>query len=86
MSARQLKIVKAILESLNALEGGQMTETLLHAEVNLRVTPTASRAEFEDSLQVCDSNAWVVGVQSKFGGLKLWNLSDAGQAARLEMR
>jgi hypothetical protein len=86
MTTRQRKIVKAILEALNALEGGQMGEQLLHAEVSLRVTPTASLSEFNDALSLCDSSGWLTGVQAKFGSGRLWNINDAGQAARLEMR
>ncbi len=86
MTLRQKQICRALLGALSALEGGQMSEQLLHAEVNLRVTPTASKAEFDDALEVCDSHGWVIGVNAKFGGGKLWNLSDAGEAARLEMK
>jgi len=86
MTARQRKITKAILEALNALEGGQMTETLLHAEVSLRVTPTASLAEFGDALGVCDSSGWLTGIQAKYGAGRLWSINDAGQGARMELR
>ena len=86
MTHRQLTIVNALLTALNDLEGGQMTEPLLHAEVSLRVNPTASLAEFNDAVALSDSSGWLIGVQGKFGRGRLWSLSDAGQAARLEMR
>lgn len=85
MQQRKFKIVRAVLDVLENLDGGQMNEVTLHAEVNLHVTPTATMAEFEDALRHCDANRWVTGVTGRFGGKK-WNLSDAGAAARLEMR
>jgi hypothetical protein len=86
MTTRQIKIIKSILEALNLMDGGQMNEVVLHAEVCLRVTPNATKAEFDDALRLCDDHGWLIGVVPKFGGPKLWNLSDLGQATRLEMR
>jgi hypothetical protein len=86
MTARQRKIVTGILEALNALEGGQMSEPLLHAEVSLRVSPTATLAEFSDALALCDNSGWLTGVQAKYGAGRLWSINDAGQAARMELR
>lgn len=82
---RKYKIIRAILNVLENLDGGQLTEQVLHAEVNLHVTPTATVGEFEDALQQCDHSKWITGVTGKFGGKK-WNLSDLGAAARLEMK
>lgn len=84
MTDREVKLTKAILTVAHDLDGGQIGEVLLHAEVNLRVTPTATKAEFEAALALCDQRGWIIGVQSKFAGRK-WNISDAGEAARLEM-
>ena len=86
MTHRQLTIVRALLTVLNERDGGQMTEPLLHAEVSLRVDPTASLAEFNDALGLCNNSGWITGVPKKYGVGHLWNLNDAGQAARLEMR
>jgi hypothetical protein len=86
MTARELQITKALLNSLHDLDGGQTTEPLLHADVNLRLRhQPASLAEFNAALDGADIRGWVTGVASKFGGRK-WNVSDAGEAARLEMR
>jgi hypothetical protein len=85
MTARKLKIIRAILNVLENLDGGQLTESVLHAEVNLHVTPTATLGEFDDAIQYCDQARWITGVSGKFGGRK-WNLSDLGAAARLEMK
>lgn len=84
MTQREQRIVRAILNVAHNLDGGQIDERLLHAEVNLAITPTASLAEFTAAVSICDTRGWLIGVQGKFGGRK-WNLSDAGEAARLEM-
>jgi hypothetical protein len=85
MTPREHKIIRALLEATHNLDGGQIGETLLHAEVNLRITPTATLAEFNGAIAIADSRGWLTGVQAKFGGRK-WNISDAGEAARLEMQ
>jgi hypothetical protein len=85
MTHREQKIINALLEVAHNLDGGQMTETLLHCEVNLQVTPTAALAEFNDALAICDQRGWLIGVPSRFSGRK-WNITDAGEAARLEIR
>jgi hypothetical protein len=86
MTTRERSIVRAILEVLNDLDGGQITDPLLHSEVSLRVTPTATLAEFDGAMGICDGSGWVTGIQGKHGRGRLWCLNDAGQAARLEMR
>ena len=84
MTAREIKISKAILDVLHDLDGGQSTEVLIHAEVNVRLGEMVPLAEFNYNLAICDSRGWLTGVKSKFGGKK-WNINDAGEAARLEM-
>ena len=86
MTKREFKIIKALLGVLHNLDGAQIAEAVLHAEVNLHVTPTASLAEFDGAVTVADANRWVVVVQSKFGSGRKFTLSDAGEAALLEMR
>lgn len=85
MSARQRQIVKAVLEVLNLMDGALLNEVILHAEVNLRVTPNATLAEFGDAMRTCDLHGWLTGVSPKHGGARLWTISDAGQVARMEM-
>lgn len=85
MQQRELKIIRAILEAGHNIDGGQIAETLLHAEVNLQVNPTATLAEFGNALAICDTRGWMTGITSKFGGRR-WNISDLGEAARMEMR
>jgi hypothetical protein len=86
MTQRQRVIIKAFLEALHLMDGVPLAESVLHAEVNLRITPTASKDEFDDSLIVANNNGWVIGEQSRFGKGRIWMLSDAGQAARHGMR
>lgn len=86
MSSRQRKIVKAILETLNSLDGVQLNEMVLHAEVSLRMTPGPGLVEFQDGLKICSDSGWVTGVQPRFGGAALYNITDAGQAVRLELK
>jgi len=85
MTKREYKIVKALLRVLHNLDGVQIAEAVLHAEVNLHVTPTASLAEFDGAVAVADSNRWITVVQAKFGAGRKFTLSDAGEAALLEM-
>jgi hypothetical protein len=84
MTKREIQITKALLEVLHGLDGGQLNEIILHAEVNLRISPTATLSEFNASLVVADSHGWLIGVNSEFSG-RLWNLSDKGESARMRM-
>jgi hypothetical protein len=83
MKQRDQKIVRAVLESLDLIDG-QLTETILHAEVNLRVTPNALLSEFENALKYCDFKKWVIGVRPEFGPAK-WLISDLGRAKKAEL-
>ena len=86
MTTREQKIIKALLDVLHELDGGQLAEVILHAEVNLRLAATATKAEFDEALLLADRQGWVTGVTSRYGRGRLWNLNDAGSAARKEMR
>lgn len=86
MTARKLTLVKALLNYLSDRDGAQVGETILHAEVNLRVAPTASLAEFNDALKHADDAGWLTGIPARYGTGKIWKLSEAGEAARMEMQ
>jgi hypothetical protein len=86
MTQRQRIIIKALLEALHIMDGQPLAESVLHAEVNLRISPTATVDEFDDSLSVANTSRWIIGEQSRFGKGRIWVLSDAGQAARHGMR
>jgi hypothetical protein len=85
LTAREKIIVKALLDEAHDLDGGQASETLLHAGVNLGLPHNATLAEFNAALAICDLRGWLTGVTSKFGGKK-WQINDAGEAARMEIR
>lgn len=82
MTARETKIAKAILETLHALDGGQAHMLTIHGEIGGLNACTS--AEFNDVMAELDRRKLVIGVKTKFKGV-LWNISDAGEAARLEM-
>jgi len=86
MTTRKLRLVRIILDVLENLDGGQLSEVVLNAEANLHITPTATLAEFEDALSHCDQCGWVIGITSRVNGGRKWSLSDAGTAARLEIK
>lgn len=83
MTARELKICKAILQVLHDLDGGQLVEVALHGETNVKCE--CGLAEFTAALKLCDTKGWLTGVPGKFSGRK-YNINDAGEAALLEMR
>jgi hypothetical protein len=87
MTARELKIDKAVLDYLHSIDRGQDTEIGIHFRVIERWPvndPRPSAAELAESLIRLDAGKFITGVTSRFGKQK-WNISDAGEAARLEM-
>lgn len=87
MTTRELTIIKAILDYLQSLDCGQATEMQIHALAfgeNFG-TPKPSAREVEAALAVCDARKWISGVPARFTGKMKWNISDAGNGARLEM-
>lgn len=86
MNAREQKIIKVMLDYLYDRDGAQVAEGILHAEVNLRISPTASLGEFNAALKKADDSGWLTGVIARYGNGKLWRLSQLGEATRLEMQ
>lgn len=82
MTTHEIKIAKHILNYLHELDGGQAHVLMIHGAIGGLGVCTA--AEFDGTLAELDRRKWVIGVKTKFKGV-LWNLSDAGAAARLEM-
>jgi hypothetical protein len=82
MTTHEISIAKLILNYLHELDGGQAHALLIHGSIGGLGVCTA--AEFDAALAELDRRRWVIGVKTKFKGV-LWNLSDAGAAARLEM-
>lgn len=82
MTARETQIAKRILDFLHAEDGRQVHAMTIHCEIgglNL-----CSSQEFEGVLAELNTRKFVVGVTTKFRGM-VFNISDAGEAARLEM-
>lgn len=84
MTDSERKLCKVILEALHDMDGRQLTALQLHAEGQVRRGEKISVAEFDRALELAQTRGWIVGVTSKFGGLK-FNATDAGEAALLEM-
>ena len=87
MTARELQIDKAVLNYLHTLDHGQDTEIGIHFQVLERWPvgePRPSAFELAESVKRLDAQKFITGIVSRFGKQK-WNISDAGEAARLEM-
>jgi hypothetical protein len=87
MTKREIKITRAVLDYLHGLDYGQATETVIH--VNAFGPdfgpPPPSAAELGAVLRNCDAGHWIAGVPGRFGGRMKWNITDAGEAVRLEL-
>ncbi len=82
MTARETRIAKLILDFLHKEDGRQCHALTIHGEIgglNL-----CSSQEFDAVLAELNTRKFVVGVTTKFRGM-VFNISDAGEAARLEM-
>jgi len=84
MTAREHKLCKRLLDVLHEEDGRQVDDLLLHARVN--ESAACSLSEFAGALAMCDTRGWITGITSRYvSGRKLWNINDAGEAARLEL-
>lgn len=84
MNNRDESIIRAVLQVLDLLDG-DASETIVHAEVNLRVKPNALLMELDRGLGHCEARRWIVGVRPELGATK-WSLTDKGRAALANMR
>ncbi len=86
MTERQQIIVQALLHTLKQINGGQIVDPVLHASVNLKCSPPRpSLAEFEEALELCDANGWIISIPSSVTGNFKRSLSDKGRAALKEL-
>jgi len=86
MTKRELKITRLVLDYLHGLDYGQATELQIHVnQAWSGLNPPPSAAELTAVMQNCDVEKWISGVPSRFGGKMKWNITDAGEAARVEM-
>ena len=87
LTQREISLCKAALDYLHSLESGQAIELEIHAAIlrDPAVHPKPSASEVETIIKICDLKKWTIGVASKFANKMKWNISDAGEGARLEM-
>lgn len=82
MTAREIKIAKRILDYLHDLDGGQAHAMSIHGEIG--GLGFCHAHEFDETLKQLETSRLIIGIKTKFKGV-MWNISDAGEAARLEM-
>ncbi len=82
MTAKEQAIAKRILNRLHELDGGQEHGMTIHGEIGGMAACTV--ADFDAALAELDRAKFVIGIRTKFKGV-LWTISDAGEAARLQM-
>jgi hypothetical protein len=87
MTSRENKIIISILNYLHSLDHGQAIELAIHLAAFGEAfgQPQPSAAELSAAIKECDAQKWITGVPSHFSGKMKWNITDAGEAARLEM-
>jgi hypothetical protein len=87
LTQREIVLCKSELDYLHSLESGQAIELEIHAAIlrDPAVHPKPSASEVEAVIKICDLKKWTTGVPSRFAGKMKWNISDAGEAARLQM-
>lgn len=85
MTKREQEILRTLLRVGHDLDGGQLDERLLHAQINLTLKPAASLQEFEALKRHAITEGWLQAVRGKLGGEKL-SLTDLGEAAFQETR
>ena len=85
MTSREKKIVRHVLQYLHDVDRGQRTELQIHDNAfNAFDEVAPSVNELSAAIRLCNGMAFVRGVPSRFAGMK-WNLTDAGEAALLEL-
>lgn len=82
MTTHETQIAKRILDFLHGEEGRQVHALTIHGEIG-GLNVCTSHA-FDEVMAELDKRKLIVGVKTKFRGV-VWNISDAGEAARLEM-
>lgn len=82
MNTQQTLIAKKILDFLHDEEGRQVHSLTIHGEIG--GLNACSSADFNSALEELNRTGFVIRVKTKFRG-EVWNISDAGEAARLEM-
>ena len=85
MTAREKKILQHVLQYLHDADRGQRTEVQIHAGAFAGCdTGLPSVDELSFAIRLANGMQFVRGVAARFGAMK-WNLTDAGEAALLEL-
>lgn len=85
MTTRELAILRALVNYLHTLDGRQADEIMIHAAVYHATDPAPGLKELLAALREADARGWVTGVPGRYTGKTKFNLTDAGEAARLEL-
>ena len=90
MTTRELEIIKALLDVAHDAEGGQFSETQLHTAGGVKLQERARLAptlgEFNAALGIIGTRGWMTRVENRITGRARWNINDAGEAAREEIK
>lgn len=82
MTAREAMIAKKILDVLHDEDGRQVHAITIHGQIG--GIAVCSVTTFEAVLAELETRRFVNKLKTKFKG-DMWNITDAGEAARLEM-
>jgi hypothetical protein len=81
MTHRETDIIRALLDTLDKLDGTPAPEAVLHSAMFAKTLPPPTLFEFERALRHCDHKGWLIGLPSKVTDRTHWTLSDKGGAA-----
>lgn len=85
MTERDAKIIQCALDHLY-LKQAQLSDMIIREEgVDPRMTPKPSRDEYLAAMKIADDQGWLITVPARIGTGYKRTLSEAGEAARLEM-
>lgn len=82
MTPRETSIAKQILDYLHEQDGHQVHPLTIHAGIG--GMPTCGTMEFESVMAQLDRSGYTLRLPTKFKGIMI-NITDAGEAARLQM-
>jgi hypothetical protein len=85
MTQRETDIVRALLDTLDKLDGTPVPEAVLHAAMFGKTLPPPTLSEFERALRQCDTKGWLIGLPSKVTDRNHWTMSDKGSAALIQL-
>lgn len=83
MTEREQKLLAHLLNILHEADGGLYDAITLHGDVYLRAA--CSLGEFNAVLAIAAQRGWINTIENRTTKKLKYNISDAGEAARLEM-